>query len=422
MEYKINNKPKSQKEIEITIQPEEIKKHLIEAAQKLSLNTKIKGFRPGKAPVGIVQEILGKEKVWQEACYEAINEVYPEILGKEKLNVISAPEIKIDKIKPEEPLEFKAMVSIFPIITIPEYKEKAKNILKEKKEINISDDEVSNMIDTIRKTRAKIVRVLRESQNGDEVIIDFQGKINGIVQENLKGNKVPIIIGETKFIEGFIEKITGMKENEEKVFSLEVSLTKDVKKEVEFSVKILAVNERELPEMTDDFARSVGNFPDGVKDLKKKIKENIRLKKENKEKERLRMKIMEEISKDSSVEIPDILINREIDNMLYEFKERFNQRGGSFENYLKETNKTEEKIKEEWKNEAEKRIIISLILQEIAKKEEIKIEDKEIEKEMATYLSQINDESVRQKIDKDQLRLYFKNMTQNKKVFEILEI
>jgi len=422
MEYKINNKPKSQKEIEITIQPEDVKKHLEKVAKKLSLDIKIKGFRPGKAPLNIIQEKLDKEKIWQEACYEAINEVYPEILGKEKLNVISAPEIKIDKIKPEEPLEFKAMVSIFPIITIPEYKEKAKNILKEKKEINISDDEVSNMIDTIRKTRAKIVRVLRESQNGDEVIIDFQGKINGIVQENLKGNKVPIIIGETKFIEGFIEKITGMKENEEKVFSLEVSLTKDVKKEVEFSVKILAVNERELPEMTDDFARSVGNFPDGVKDLKKKIKENIRLKKENKEKERLRMKIMEEISKDSSVEIPDILINREIDNMLYEFKERFNQRGGSFENYLKETNKTEEKIKEEWKNEAEKRIIISLILQEIAKKEEIKIEDKEIEKEMATYLSQINDESVRQKIDKDQLRLYFKNMTQNKKVFEILEI
>ena len=422
MEYKINNKPKSQKEIEITIQPEDIKKHLEKVAKKLSLDIKIKGFRPGKAPLNIIQEKLDKEKIWQEACYEAINKVYSEIVEKEKLDIISAPEIKIDKIKPEEPLEFKAMVSIFPIITIPEYKEKAKNILKEKKEINISDDEVSNMIDTIRKTRAKIVRVLRESQNGDEVIIDFQGKINGIVQENLKGNKVPIIIGETKFIEGFIEKITGMKENEEKVFSLEVSLTKDVKKEVEFSVKVLAVSKRELPEMTDDFARSVGNFPDGVKDLKKKIKENIRLKKENKEKERLRMKIMEEISKDSSVEIPDILINREIDNMLYEFKERFNQRGGSFENYLKETNKTEEKIKEEWKNEAEKRIIISLILQEIAKKEEIKIEDKEIEKEMATYLSQINDESVRQKIDKDQLRLYFKNMTQNKKVFEILEI
>lgn len=185
----------------------------------MSLNTKIKGFRPGKAPFGMVQEIIGKEKLWQETCYEVINKICPEIIEKEKLDVISSPEIEIIKMIPEEALEYKATVAIFPKITISEYKEKAKNIFKEKKEINVSDDEVNNMIDTIRKTRAKIVRVLREARKGDEIIINFQEKINGVAQENLKGDNVLIIIGETKFINGFVEKITGMKEGEEKVFS-----------------------------------------------------------------------------------------------------------------------------------------------------------------------------------------------------------
>ena len=133
-------------------------------------------------------------------------------------------------------------------------------------------------------------------------------------------------------------------------------------------MKALAVNERELPELNDDFARSIGDFPKGVEDLKNKIKENIFIEKENREKERLRIKVMEEISKDSLIEVPDVLIDREINNMLNEFKERFLQKGNSFEDYLKSINKTEEEIKKEWESWAEKRIIISLILQEIAKK------------------------------------------------------
>ncbi len=420
MEYKIEDKTKSQKEIEVTVLPEDMDKYLEKAAKTLSSEIEIKGFRPGKAPLNIIKETVGEERLWHEACHEAINGTYPEIIEKEKIDIISAPEVEIVKMTPNEPLIYKASVSVIPEVTLPDYKAKAKKIIGEKKKIEVDSKEIDQAIDSIKKSRAKTVKVNREAKNGDEVVINFQGKIDGTEQEGLKGEKMPIALGETKFIEGFEDALLGMKEGEKKNFTVKVPFTKDSEKDVEFDVEIIAVNEKELPEIDDEFAKSLGDFSD-LNDLKGKIKENVLLEKESKENERIRIKIIESISEDTSVEIPDVLIKRETENMLEEFKTQFSQSGGSFEDYLAKSGKTEDQIKEEWKKQAEKRIMASLVLQEIANKEDIKAEEEELEEQVTAYLNRIGDESAIKNINQEQLKTYMKDIIRNDKVFKMLE-
>ncbi len=420
MDYKIEEVSKSKREIEVTVSPQDMEKYLEEAARKLSSEIEIKGFRPGKAPLNVVKDAVGEERVWHEACHEAINGTYPEVVKKEALEVISAPDVEIVKMVANEPLVYKASVSIVPEVTLPDYKAKAKKVLSEKKKIEVNPKEIETAIESIRSSRAKTVKVSREAKNGDEIVITFQGKVDGIAQEGLKGEKMPILLGETKFIEGFEDALLGMKEGEKKNFTVKVPFTEDSEKDVEFDIEVVSVNERELPETNDEFARSLGDFS-GIDDLKKKIGDNIVAEKEGKENERIRVKMIEVISEETSVDVPQPLIERETENMVQEFKEQFAQSGGSFEDYLAKSKKTEEQIREEWKGQAEKRIIASLILQEIAKKEKIEAEEEELEEQSIAYLNRIGDEKARNSIDRDKLKTYLADIIRNDKVFRMLE-
>ncbi|HQB85155.1 MAG TPA: trigger factor [Candidatus Pacearchaeota archaeon] len=418
MQYKINDKPKSKKEIEVTISPKAMENCMIRAAEKLCSESPIKGFRPGKAPFNIVKKTFGDTKLWNEGCYDAINKSYFKIIEKEGIEVISPPQVEIVKMVVNEPLEYKATVEFLPEIQLPDYKKIAKDILKDKKEVKVSAKEVENTLKSIQKSRAKTVRVTRKSKKGDEVVINFQGKIDGVAQESLKAEAFPIIIGETQFIDGFEKEITDVKEGEKKIFSVEIPITENEKKRVEFEVDIISVNEKELPKIDDDFAKSLGEFKD-AKDLKIKIEENIKLEKENKEQESIRIKIIEEIGNKSNVDLPEILIEKETEYMLQEFKAQITQSGGSFEDYLKRINKKEEDIKKEWTPQAKKRIMVSLVLQKIGELEKIKINPEEIETELNLYLSRFGNELKDTEIDN--IKIHISNMLKNRKVFEILE-
>ncbi len=418
MQYKINNKPKSKKEIEVTISPKTMENCIARAAEKLSTENSIKGFRPGKAPLNVVKETFGEEKIWNEGCYDAINKSYFKIIEKEGIDAISPPQVEIVKMAVNEPLEYKATVEYLPEIQLPDYKKIAKDVLKDKKEVKVEAKEVEDTLNNIKKSRAKTVRVARKSKKGDEVLINFQGKIDGVAQEGLKSEAFPIVIGETQFIEGFEKEITDVKEGEKKIFSIKMPINEKEEKAVEFEVDILSVNEKELPEIDDEFAKSLGDFKD-AKDLKEKIKENIKLEKDAKEQESIRIKMIEEIGNKSSVDMPEILVSKEADYMLEEFKSQFTQSGGSFEDYLKRVNKKEEDIKKEWVPQAEKRIMASLVLQRISALEKIEPTAEEIETELNLYLSRFGDKLKDTEVDN--IKAHISNMLKNRKVFEILE-
>lgn len=418
MNYKITDKSESSKEIEITVPLEDMQNYLEQAAVNLKLE--IKGFRPGKAPLKIVQDAVGEEKLWHEAVHLAINETYFKAIDETNMEAISSPQIEIDEIKINQPLTYKASVTIIPELSLPDYKKIAKETFSDKKDVEIETKEIDEAINMIQKSRAKAVRVLRESKNGDEVIVDFQGKIDNTLQEGLKGDKVSIVLGEKRFIKEFEEEIVGLKEGDKKDFTIKIPFTKGDHKNVEFNVEIVSVNERELPQIDDDFAKSLGDFS-GIEDLKEKIKDNLKVEKEFKKNQSLRVKAIEMIGKESKTEIPELLIEREIDNMIQDLKLQLSQAGLSLKDYLGQEKKEEKDLREEWKPEAQKRIKTSLVLREIAKKEKIMIDEKELKKEVDNYLSQISDENTKKKIEIDQLEIYLRERITNEKVFQLLE-
>lgn len=418
MNYKITDKSESSKEIEITVPLEDMQNYLEQAAVNLKLE--IKGFRPGKAPLKIVQDAVGEEKLWHKAVHLAINETYFKAINETNMEAISSPQIEIDEIKINQPLTYKASVAIIPELSLPDYKKIAKETFSDKKDVEIETKEIDEAINMIQKSRAKAVRVLRESKNGDEVIVDFQGKIDNTLQEGLKGDKVSIVLGEKRFIKEFEEEIVGLKEGDKKDFTIKIPFTKGDHKNVEFNVEIVSVNERELPQIDDDFAKSLGDFS-GIEDLKEKIKDNLKVEKEFKKNQSLRVKAIEMIGKESKTEIPELLIEREIDNMIQDLKLQLSQAGLSLKDYLGQEKKEEKDLREEWKPEAQKRIKTSLILREIAKKEKIMIDEKELKKEVDNYLSQISDENTKKKIEIDQLEIYLRERITNEKVFQLLE-
>lgn len=425
METKITNKEKSQKEIEITLLPEEVRDFFEKTAKKISTERQFKGFRPGKAPVNIVQEEIGKEIFWKEACYEALESTYYKIVQEGKFTIVSNPEVKIIKMAMDNPFCFKVIVSVLPEFDVPDYKTIANKVVKkEKKEIIVSKKETEETLNQIRKSRAKLKRVTRAARQGDEVNINYEGSIEGAKQEALKQENFKIILGETKFIDGFVENIEGMKEGETKEFSLKIPLTgedkKIVEKEVSFSIKVVSVFERELPEIDDNFAQSLGEFSN-ITELEKKLEENIKLEKERKQNEVLRLKIIEEIAKKTQVEIPEIMIERESDNMIEDFKHRLEHSGVSFDSYLSANNKKEDDFKNELKEEAEKRIKTSLIIKKIAEKENIKATEEEIKKEEENYYKYFDPSELQSKKKDERVTLYLKDLIENEKVFQLLE-
>lgn len=420
MEYKIIDQKKSLKEIMVEVEPSKISDYLKEAAEKISLNTNIKGFRPGKAPLNVIKEFVGEEKIWQEACYQAVNKSYFEIIDKEKIETISNPEIEIIEMKNNEKLVYRAVVTVMPEISLPDYKKDVKKILDKKKSIDVTEKEIDFTVDNIKKSRATKNKVSREAKKGDSVVITFQGEIDGIKQEEIKGENVEILLGEKTFIKGFEEEIIGMKEGESKIFKSELPFSEKENKEVTFYLDVVSVNEVSFPEINDDWAKTLGDFSN-LKELKEKIKENIAFEKENKAKEARRIEMMEKIQENVSAEIPEVFIDRELDSMIKEFKLKFLQSGKSYENYLKDIDKTEEDLKKDWRKEAEKRIKTSLILQKIAETEKIEANKEKVEEELNNYLNRIHDEKMKNEIDIDRLRSYIEDVLKNNETFEFLE-
>ena len=422
MDIKINETSKTQREIEVIISLEEMKKYVDKAIEIISLEKPINGFRPGKAPKKIIEEKFGKQTIWQEACNEAVKDTYLKAIEEKGFSVVASPEVQIKSMETNKPLSYKIILEVLPDIVLPDYKKIGKEIMKEKKEIKVEDEEVNKALKTIQGSRAKVKSVNRSAKKGDEIIIDFQGLIAGVKQEGLKAEKMRIVLGEQKLIKEFEEQLIGLKAEDLKNFSLEMDFPgpdgKTIKKEVEFNIKIHSVNEREIPELNDEFVKSLGEFSN-LNDLQEKIKENIRIEKEHKEKERIRIKTLEIITGKTLAEIPKTMVDREMENIINELKTRLSDSGLSFEEYLKRIKKNEDDFKKESKSNAEKRVLMSLVLQEIVEKEKIEVKEEEVEKKTNDYLNNLYNQKTGSS-NSEEVKAYIKNMLINEKVFQLL--
>ncbi len=431
MNHSVTLLPHSEAEITVIVPHAEFEPHVKRAAIVISEETVIEGFRKGKAPYDVVKDRVGEFALYERGAELAVRAAYPKLMEElvsgelSKTPPIGRPEIAITKLAPGSDLEFKVKTALFPKVTLPDYKAIARRLGKGKQAVSVSDEETEKTLEWIRESRSVLVTVNRAAAPGDAVTIDFDTRHGGVKIEGGESRNHLFILGKGRFLPGFEDAIEGMKAGEEKSFSLQAP--KDwhdkgyAEKSLDFTVKMNLVQERSMPEMTDEFAKGLGNF-DSVAALKKNVAEGIAQEKEQKEIQRIRALTLEAIADASAMEVPRILIDREIEKMTDELRASIGDMGMKWEEYLAHIKKTPEDLKTDWEKDAQKRVRIALVLHEIGGVEKIEPAAQEIETRANEILARYRSaENAKKDFDPEALRAYTKDVLTNEKVFEFLE-
>lgn len=418
---------KSEVEIKVSIPWGEWQAFTEKAAEEISQDVKIKGFRPGKAPKNMVEQKVGKGSVLETAARKAIQKTYPEAIQKEKIEALGSPQIEITKLAEGNELEYTAVTATMPEVIIKSWQKEIQKINKNhnNKKNETTEEEVVKELERLAKSRVKLVTVNREARKGDSVEISFQVSRAGVPIENGTSRNHLMVLGSGAFIPGFEDNIIGMKEQEEKEFELKFPDKYHDKnlegKPATFKVKVNLVQDRQTPEISDDFARSLGKF-ENLEALKKNLRDGLLEEKKEKQKEQRRTDFLDKLVDLMEIELPEILLHAETHKMIEEFKSQIQGMGMEMEAYLQNMKKTEEDLEKEWSSQAEKRVKASLALEEIAKIMNITVPSKDIEEEMNKILqSYKNVKDAEKNIDMERLYNYVKGNLTNEKVFRYLE-
>ena len=346
----------------------------------------IPGFRKGKAPMAIVERTYGSSIFYEDTFNELVPDIYDEAIKENKIEAVSRPQIDISQMEKGKDLKFTAIVQIKPEVKLGKYK----GIELKKIEYTVSDKDIEHELGHMAEHNARLINVEdRPVEKGDITIIDFAGSIDGVAFNGGTATNQELEIGSNKFIPGFEDQIIGMKINEErdiKVTFPEDYFSKDLAgKEATFKIKLHEIKKKELPKIDDDFAKDVSEF-DTLADLKADIKSKMEKENEERAKYESEEAAIEAVCKDVEVDIPSGMIETEIDNMVKDVENRLSYQGLTLDQYLKLTNKTNESLRKEFDEQANKAVKSRLVLEAIIKAEDIKPDDKDIEekiKEMA---------------------------------------
>ena len=391
---------KNIKEINVTIEGEKWQKAIDKAYDKVSKKVKIDGFRPGKAPKDIFLKKYGKENLLVEAADSCMQDAYMDILkDNEGLEIVAQPKVEIKGVS-DEKLEL-----MFTLILKPEVKlGKYTGLGVKKEEAKVTKKEIEESIDHMRSHYAENVTKDGKVANGDIAIIDFEGFKDGVAFAGGKAENYSLTIGSNSFIPGFEEQIIGMKKGEEK--ELNLTFPEDYHAEelkgapVVFKVKVNEIKEVKVPELDKDFFEDLGmEGIDSKEALEKQVEENIKTRKESELENKYLDELLEAAAKNTEVDIPDAMIEEEIDRMLKQYEENLNMQGITLEQFYKFTNSDEKALRDQMKEEAGKRVKFRLMLEEIAKAEKFDMSDKDAEKEaeeLASKYQMTKDEFLKQ--------------------------
>lgn len=424
----IKKLPKSQIEVSVSIPWSEWQPSIAAAVTAIAENLKIEGFRSGKAPRAMVEQKVGSAAILQEAGDRVMQKQWSGIVDSEKLDVVGRPQGEIMKIAEGNDLEFKVVASVMPEAELTKDWQKAVSAVNKKQageKPEVKEDDVKKEIDRLAQSRAKLVTVTRPAIMGDSVVVDFRVTREGVPIENGTGTNHPLVLGSGVFIPGFEEAVVGMKEGESKEFALRFPGEYHEKaladQEASFHVTVRAVQERETPKIDDDFAKSIGRFG-GLAELTTSIREGMEDEMRQKRKDEWRSAISESLASSVKVEIPEVMIHEELHQMMDDFEARLRNMGVGIDEYLTQIKKTRESIEEEWRPQAEKRILSGLAIAQVVKTREIDADAQEIEMEMNKTLSRYkNLKSVEKDVDTQKLYSYSRNIVVSEKAFQYME-
>lgn len=381
MSLKVEKLEKNMAKLTIEVSAEELEKAIESAYQKNKNKISVPGFRKGKVPRKMIENMYGKEIFYEDAANELIPDAYEKAMDECKEEIVSSPKIEVVTIEAGKPFVFTAEVTLKPEVKLGKYK----GVKVDKVDIEVTDAEVDAEIEKEREANARTLTVdNRPVKDGDDTVIDFEGFVDGVAFEGGKGENYPLTIGSGAFIPGFEEKLIGAeigKEVDVDVTFPEDYHAQDLKgKAAIFKCTVKEIKEKELPALDDEFASEVSEF-ETLAEYKEDVKKKLAQKKEKDAKDAKEDAVIEAIIADSEMEIPDAMVETQQRQMMDDFAQRITMQGLTMEQYMQFTGLNTQTMMEQIKPQAVKRIQSRLVLEAVVLAEGIEASDEDYEKE-----------------------------------------
>ena len=383
MSLQVENLEHNMAKLTITVSAEEVEKALQAAYLKQRSKISLPGFRKGKVPRQMIEKMYGPEVFYDEAANNMIPDAYAKAYDECELEIASQPTIDVVQLEKGKDFIFTAEVAVKPEVKLGEYK----GLKVDKVSTRVMQKEVDEEIEKERERNARTVEVTdRAVQDKDIVTLDFEGFVDGVAFEGGKGENYPLTIGSGAFIPGFEEQLIGAeidKETEVKVTFPEEYQAKELAgKEAVFKCTVHEIKAKELPELDDEFASEVSEEAETLEDYKAEVKAKIKERKENEGKEKKENQAVEQAVANAEIDLPAPMVDLQAKQMADDFARRIMQQGMSVEQYFQFTGLNEEKMMEELKPQAEKRIRTRLVLEAIVAAENIEVSDERLDEEL----------------------------------------
>ena len=393
MSVQVENLEKSMAKLTIEVSAEELEKALDTVYKKQKNSINIPGFRKGKASRKVIERMYGKEVFFADASNILMQNHYPEAVKESGLDIVSRPVVDVEQMEQGKPFIFTAEVAVRPEVALGKYM----GVTVTKIDTSVSDEEVAEELENQRNKNARTVDVTdRAIAENDTAVIDFEGFVDGEAFEGGKGTDYELVIGSHSFIDTFEDQLVGKNVGDD----VEVNVTFPEKYQAEelagkpalFKVSIKGIKAKELPELNDEFAQDVSEF-DTLDEYKEDIKKNLQEKKDSEARKTKEDEAIKKIIDKSKMELPEAMVDTQCETMVEEFAQRIQQSGLSMDQYLQFSGMTLDKLKEQVRPEAVSRIQGSLVLEQIAKEENIEVSDDDINAEIEKTAKMYNMEA-----------------------------
>jgi trigger factor len=374
--------------LDVEVEVDQVAAALDKAFKKVVQKVNVPGFRKGKVPRSIFEAKFGVESLYQEALDIVVPEAYVEAVEETGIHPVDRPEVDVEQFAKGQNLKFKAKVIVKPEVELGEYK----GIELEAKEAEVTEEEINEELDKLQKRHAELVPIEEgAAENGDVVSLDFEGFVDGVAFEGGNAEKYSLELGTGSFIPGFEEQVIGLKKGEEKDITVtfpENYHSEDLKgKEALFKIILHDIKRKNLPVLDDEFAKDVSEF-ETLEEFKSDLKNNLKTRKASELQRNKEAEVVDKASASAQVDIPEIMIENETAQMVKEFENRLRTQGMNIDMYYQFTGQSDEVLKAQMRDDAEKRVLNNLVLEAIAKAEGIEAAEEDIQAELESMSSQ----------------------------------
>ena len=400
MSVQVENLERNTAKLTIEVPAEKFEEAVQHSYNKNKGKFNIPGFRKGKAPFNMIKKMYGAGVFYEDAVDEVIDASYPDAAKESGLEIVSRPSISIEEIEEGKAFVYTAVVAVKPEVTLGQYK----GVEVQKTKSEVTEEDIETEIKRAREKNSRLITVEdRGVEDGDQVTIDFDGSVDGKSFEGGKAEDYPLTIGSHTFIDNFEEQLIGKTTGEEcegnVTFPAEYHVEELKNKPAVFKVKVKEIQRKELPEANDDFASEVSDF-DTMEEYKKDLTEKLQAEKIEAAKTADEDKVVAKVIENAAMEIPDQMVEEQVNGMLNDYARRLESQGISFKQYVEITGMTAEKIGEQMKPQAIKRIQTRLVLEAVVKAENIQADDAAVEEQFDKMAEDF-------KMDKEQIKGMF---------------